>query len=104
MFFSSQPELPVVSLSFSTKINEVVLHSIEEKCRDLIKLNMTGSVQIMECVERPGALVVHWDEVCFKDTPEFFFINSFCKNIKQTRKVLMIFKNSIVVLYEAAEF
>jgi len=62
-FFFSQPELPLVSLSFSTKINDPVLASIEEKVRDVIKLNMTGSVQIVEFLERPGGIVVRWDEV-----------------------------------------
>ncbi|XP_066933792.1 cytokine receptor-like factor 3 [Clytia hemisphaerica] len=64
----SQPELPVVSLSFSTKINEAALHSIEDKTRDLLKLNMTGSVQIMETLERPGAIIVRWDEQPMSDS------------------------------------
>ena len=83
IYLLSHPEVPVVSLSFSTKINETILHSIEEKTRELIKLNMTGSVQIMECLERPGAIIVRWDEVlcCFIFIYSFIykFIHSFIR-------------------------
>lgn len=58
----SHLEMPVVSLSFATKINESAMMFIDEKIKDIIKLGMTGSVQIVECLERPGAIIVRWDE------------------------------------------
>lgn len=56
-------ESPIVSLSFSCKVNEAAVASVEEKACELLKLNMTGAVQIIECLERPGAIIVRWDEV-----------------------------------------
>jgi len=41
---------------------------VEEKTGDLLKLNMTGSVQILECLERPGSIVIHWDEQPMSDS------------------------------------
>ncbi|XP_047143599.1 cytokine receptor-like factor 3 isoform X1 [Hydra vulgaris] len=55
-------EMPIISLSFSSKLEEAALSSIEDQAADLLKLTMTGSVQIVECVERPGAIIVRWDE------------------------------------------
>lgn len=55
-------ESPIVSLSFSCKVNEAAVASVEEKACELLKLNMTGAVQIIECLERPGAIIVRWDE------------------------------------------
>ena len=58
--------MPIVSLSFSSKLEESALSSIEDQAAELLKLSMTGSVQIVECVERPGAIIVRWDEVRLK--------------------------------------
>ena len=61
--FFSLPEFPVVSLSFSPKVDETVLSTMCEKSRDVLRLGMTGNVQIVECLERPGSIIVKWDEV-----------------------------------------
>lgn len=37
--------------------------TVEEKAKELLKLQMTGAIQILECVERPGAITISWDEV-----------------------------------------
>jgi len=56
------PELPVVSLSFSTKFDELALSQINEKIKDVLQLSMTGAVQVVECLERPGSIIIKWDE------------------------------------------
>lgn len=61
-------DLPIVSLTLSTKINEPNLVAAETKANDLLKVTMTGSVQIVECLERPGALIITWDEQHVSDS------------------------------------
>ena len=61
-------EVPVVSLSLGTKINESNLSTVETKARDILMVSMTGSVQIVECAERPGAIIVSWDEQQVSDS------------------------------------
>lgn len=61
-------ELPIVSLTLSTKINDANLVAVESKSNDLLKVTMTGSVQIIECLERPGAILITWDEQHVSDS------------------------------------
>lgn len=61
-------EMPVVSLSFNAKVDDYLLSNLCEKSRDLMKLGMTGNVQIIECLGRHGSIIVKWDEQHISDS------------------------------------
>ena len=61
--YFSHIDVPCPSLSISVMLHETRLHSGIETVKESLDVSMTGSLQILECVEMPGAILVKWDEV-----------------------------------------
>ena len=58
------PDTPCVSQTLSVKFSESNTQSVIDAISSLGEVSMTGSLQIADLVEQPGAILVQWyDEV-----------------------------------------
>ena len=65
VYFSvfSSPDMPCASLSIVVGFDEPKAKSSIENLRGCITVNVIGGLQITECIEMPGGILIRWDEV-----------------------------------------
>lgn len=60
--------MPCLSLSLMVSFDDVKLASVMDSMKNCLNVSITGGLQITECVEMPGGILVKWDEVSHKLT------------------------------------
>ena len=61
----SYPDAPCISQTLSVTFSDSHTQSLRDAVSLIGEVSMTGSLQIAELVEQPGAILVQWyDEVC----------------------------------------
>ena len=55
--------MPCSSLSIAVNFDDTKIHSAIENVRNCLNVNIIGGLQITECVEMPGGILIKWDEV-----------------------------------------
>lgn len=64
MLILRYPDTPCISQTLSVTFSESNTHSVVDAISSLGELSMTGTLQIAELMEHPGAILVQWyDEV-----------------------------------------
>lgn len=59
------PDAPCISQTLSVTFSDSHTQSLRDAVSLIGEVSMTGSLQIAELVEQPGAILVQWyDEVC----------------------------------------
>ena len=63
-FMCRYPDTPCISQTLSVTFSESHTQSVIDAVNSIGEISMTGSLQIAELVEHPGAILVQWfDEV-----------------------------------------
>ena len=65
-FCFSTPESPCSSLSLVVNFDDSKVSSAIENIKNCLHVNVVGGLQITECVEMPGGILIKWDEVLHK--------------------------------------
>ena len=67
--FSRYPDLPCISQTLSVTFEDTHHKALLDGIHIVGDISMTGSLQIVELQEQPGAILVRWDEVLYR--PKF---------------------------------
>ena len=73
VFMFSSPEMSCLSLSIVVTFDEAKVPPAIENIKNCLRVNVIGGLQITECTEMPGGILIKWDEVCFSVNLVFLF-------------------------------
>ena len=55
--------MPCTSLSIVVDFDDAKFPSATENVKNCLHVNIVGGLQITECTEMPGGILIKWDEV-----------------------------------------
>ena len=64
--------MPCASLNIIVKLDDAKLPSAIETLKSCLDVSCFGGLQIIDCIEMPGSILVKWDEVFYH--PVFYSI------------------------------
>ena len=65
LFLFSNSEMPCASLNIVVKLDDDKLPTAIETLKNCLAVSCFGGLQITDCIEMPGSILVKWDEVFY---------------------------------------